>query len=41
MRELAAERAFTELLALNVITVTDPGGSLHTVSAASPEVTGV
>ncbi len=38
VRELAAERAFTELLALNVITVTDPGGSLHIVSSASAEV---
>lgn len=40
VRELAAERAFTELLALNVITVPDPGGSLHIVSSASAEVTG-
>jgi hypothetical protein len=31
VRELAAERAFAELLALRVITVTDPSGSLHTV----------
>lgn len=41
VRELAAERAFTELLALGVITVTDPGGSLHTVSPAAAEATDV
>ncbi|MCU1491635.1 MAG: rane protein [Acidimicrobiaceae bacterium] len=34
VRELAAERAFAELLALQVITVTDPSGSLHTASGA-------
>jgi hypothetical protein len=31
VRELAAEAAFDELLALGVVTVTDPGGSLHTL----------
>jgi hypothetical protein len=30
VRELAAERAFAELLALQVVTVTDPDGSLRT-----------
>jgi len=34
VRELAAGRAFAELLALNVVTVTDPSGSLHVVPAA-------
>jgi len=34
VRELAAERAFAELLALQVVTVTDPYGSLRTVSPA-------
>ena len=32
VRELAAERAFAELLDLGVVTVTDPSGSLHAVS---------
>jgi hypothetical protein len=32
VRELAAGRAFAELLALGVVTVTDPSGSLRTVS---------
>ena len=41
VRELAAEQAFTELLALNVITVTDPGGSLHIVPPAPAEATRV
>jgi hypothetical protein len=31
VRELAAERTFTELLALKVVPVADPSGSLHTV----------
>ena len=35
VRELAAERAFAELLGLGVITVTDPSGSLHVVSSPS------
>jgi hypothetical protein len=34
VRELAAGRAFIELLELGVVTVTDPSGSLHIVSAA-------
>jgi hypothetical protein len=34
VRELAAERAFDELLALQVVTVTDPSGSLHTGPSA-------
>jgi hypothetical protein len=33
VRELAAERAFAEMLGLGVITVTDPSGSLHAVSS--------
>jgi hypothetical protein len=33
VRELAAGRAFAELLALQVVTVTDPSGSLHIVPA--------
>lgn len=33
VRELAAVRAFEELLALGVIAVTDAGGSLHTVDS--------
>ena len=41
VRELAAERAFTESLALNVITVIDPGGSLRTIPAEPAEVNGV
>ena len=31
VRELAAERAFAELLSLGVVVVTDPSGSLHAV----------
>lgn len=37
VRELAAERAFAELLALRVVPVTDPVGSLHAVLANGPE----
>lgn len=37
VRELGAERAFAELLALQVITVTDPSGSLRTTPAAGGE----
>jgi hypothetical protein len=33
VRELAAEQAFAELLELGVVSVTDPSGSLHSVSA--------
>jgi hypothetical protein len=35
VRELAAEQAFAELLALGVVTVTDPGGSLHQVGEST------
>jgi hypothetical protein len=33
VRELAAERAFAELLDLGVVAVTDPSGSLRAVSS--------
>jgi hypothetical protein len=33
VRELASERVFAEMLALQVVPVTDPYGSLHTVTA--------
>jgi hypothetical protein len=42
VRELAAQRAFDELLALQVVPVTDPAGSLHTMqTTADGEVAGV
>lgn len=41
VRELAAERAFSELLNLQVVTVTDPSGSLHMVSSPSTEASDV
>jgi hypothetical protein len=34
VRELAAGRAFAEMLALGVVAVTDPSGSLHAVSSS-------
>jgi hypothetical protein len=37
VRELAAERAFAELLDLGVVAVTDPSGSLHATSSPSGE----
>ena len=37
VRELAAERAFAELLNLAVVAVTDPSGSLHATSSPSGE----
>ena len=37
VRELAAERAFAELLDLAVVAVTDPSGSLHATSSPSGE----
>lgn len=36
VRELAAERAFAEMLALQVVPVTDPSGSLYAVAADEP-----
>lgn len=41
VRELAAERAFTELLDLGVVVVTDPSGSLHAVSSPDGRPAGV
>lgn len=42
VRELAAQRAFDELLALQIVPVTDPAGSLHTLRAtADGEAAGV